>query len=89
MLYFGRVNTYMKKAQDFSLKIVMIAVISLIVLIILLSMFTGKINFFKDNIKDCASKGGTCREQGECETYQILSAATCSEGEDCCMEVPI
>ena len=76
----------MKKAQGFSLKLIITAVISLVTLIILLSIFTGKLNIFGENIKDCASKGGLCVEQGECEPYRLLSTASCDQGEICCME---
>ena len=76
----------MKKAQGLSLKVIIVAVISLIVLIVVTAIFTGKISIFGENIKDCSSKGGVCVEQGECETYQILTAASCSEGEVCCVE---
>ena len=79
----------MKKAQGFSLKLIIVAVISLVVLIIMISMFTGELKIFGENIKDCSSKGGICVELGECESYRLLSAASCNEGDikrECCME---
>ena len=85
MLYSRRSNSRMKKAQGLSLNIVVIAVISLVVLIILIAIFTGKIGIFGENLKDCSSKGGKCVSRGQCESYQLISTATCSEGEVCCM----
>ena len=75
----------MKKAQGLSLKMVVIAVISLVVLIVLIAIFTGKIGIFGENLTDCSSKGGNCVSQGQCESYKLISTATCSEGEVCCM----
>ena len=76
----------MKRAQGLSLNVIVVAVISLVVLIVLIVIFTGKIGVFGENIKECSSKGGKCIEKNDCETYKIISTATCSEGEVCCME---
>ena len=76
----------MKRSQELSLRIIVVGAISLVVLIVLIAIFTGKIGILGENIKECSSKGGKCVGLGECESYKILSTAICSEEKVCCME---
>jgi len=49
-----------KKAQANTFWIIIGAVIALIVMIVLLLMFTGKVNILETGLVDCEAKGGTC-----------------------------
>lgn len=48
----------MRKAESLPMNIIIIAVIGIIVLIIMLALFAGKIKIFGSNV------GGSCQEQG-------------------------
>lgn len=56
-----------KKSQGLSINMIIIAAIGLIVLVILLAIFTGRINIFnKDFLGTCQEQGGICSQKGEC-----------------------
>jgi hypothetical protein len=52
----------MKKA-DLSINVIIMAVIGLIVLIVLVMLFTGKVRFFSRHVAgSCTDQGGTCQQ---------------------------
>jgi len=81
-----------KKAQGLSLNMVIVAAIALIILVIIVAIFTGRISVFGKGVSACSTKGGTCKEacvEGETEAF----GARCpEEGQDdildtCCIPV--
>lgn len=48
-----------KKAQGFSIEVIVIAVLALIVLVVLLVIFSGQASIFTKTIEDCQSRNGT------------------------------
>jgi hypothetical protein len=65
------------KAQGLSVKTVIIAALALIVLIVIVAIFTGRIRFFGSGTRNCETQGGDCR--GSCD---ILTETT-MPGTDC------
>lgn len=69
----------MNRKADLSLTTIIVAAIGLIVLIVLIAIFTGKIGFFSDDLASCTSKGGSCIS-GTCEGATVHNtdcAQTC------------
>ena len=56
----------MKKGQGLTMDIIIIAAISLVVLVVLIAIFTGRLGKFTAEIKDCTAQGGTCMSEDEC-----------------------
>ena len=50
----------MFKRADLSLNVIIIAVIGLIVLIVVVAIFSGKMTIFQKGLKSCAGQGGKC-----------------------------
>lgn len=54
--------TQSKKGAALALNVIIIAVIGLLVLVVILFIFTGKINIFSKGVSDCESLGGVCQD---------------------------
>lgn len=73
-----------KKAQNISMNVIIIALLGLIVLVVIVSIFSGKIGLFNKSV------GGTCKDQGgECMVkcnsdypVRIIAKGCDSEGKD-------
>jgi hypothetical protein len=52
------------KKADLSLNTIVIAAITLIVLVVIVLIFTGRINIFSNGLQDCINKGGEVEEAG-------------------------
>jgi uncharacterized membrane protein len=77
----------MNKNGDMTFQQIIIAVISLIVLVVLVMIFTGKISIINEQLESCANKQGTCESErcpaGEIQQYGNYN--DCAEGEVCCV----
>lgn len=51
-----------KKAQGISLNVIIIAALALIVLLVVVLIFTGRIQIFGSTLASCDSKGGVCEK---------------------------
>ena len=49
-----------KKAQGLSLHVIIIAALALVVLVVLIMIFTGRMGSFTTNLNSCETKGGNC-----------------------------
>ena len=49
------------------------AIIALVVLLVLIAIFTGKIGMFEQNTGSCGGKGGVCSSNGECSGPVIFT----------------
>lgn len=58
-----------KRGQTLSMTTIIIAALALLVLVILALIFTGRMGFWTQNVSECKSNGGVCRD------------AVCEEGE--------
>ncbi len=61
----------MKKGQGLSMDVIIIAAISLVVLVVLIAIFTGRLGKFTAEIKDCQAQGGTCLSEADCRSQQM------------------
>ena len=77
----------LKKGQDLSFTVIVIAILALITLVVVLGIFTGKFGKFSKDIESCAVKGGLCKESICTENERELEAV-CPEGKKyCCIKV--
>ncbi len=86
-----------KKAQGLSINVIIIVAISLIVLVVLVAIFTGKLGGFTKTIGDttgdatklCSAQtpiAGTLKLQSECTTGRIVTSSDSgSAGKICCI----
>jgi hypothetical protein len=80
----------MKKAQDFSLKTIVIAALLLLVMIVIIFIFTGKIQIFTRGTRSCESQKGECLSDGDCPLteYIRIPGTNCEDnGEKCCVKI--
>ena len=70
-----------KKGAELTLNIIIIAAIALIVLVVMLFIFSGKIKLFGQGTESCASKGGACSPTGF--TAECIKSGSCV-----CPDVP-
>ena len=72
--------------------VIIIAAISLVVLVVLIAIFTGKLGQFTREIKDCGAQGGACMVEEDCKERDgaILPGKTsCDENSGapkCCIQ---
>ncbi len=55
-----------KKAQSISINTIVIAAIALIVLVVVIAIFGGRIRMFLTGATACSTQGGECKERIEC-----------------------
>lgn len=73
-----------KKAQGLSMQTVVIAAIVLIVLFVLILIFTGRINIFRQDMESCLNKGGTCKDAKDCDGIRTTVEECQKKGQVCC-----
>ncbi len=66
-----------KKAQSLSINTIIVAALALIVLVILASIFTGRIRIFSEGLQSCTAK------QGKCYSNNCPSNTALVENTDC------
>jgi len=81
-----------KKGAEMSLNVIIIAAITLIVLIILVFIFTGRMNIFGKGLEDCYSKGEGADCGVDCgEGYVKIPGTDCDDKaipqRGCCIKV--
>ncbi len=71
-----------RKKGDISLNMIVVAAIALLVMVVIMLIFTGKISFFREQGDKCATMGGTCNYDYEgCneEAYEREQPYLCQE----------
>ncbi len=53
------------KKGDISLNMIVVAAIALLVMVVIMLIFTGKISFFREQGDKCATMGGVCKDDFE------------------------
>lgn len=53
-----------KRAQGLSMNIIVLAVIGLIILVVLIAIFTGKLNFYTSGVRELTTCENTCKNIG-------------------------
>lgn len=79
---------YNKKSQGLPLNVIIIAAICLIVMVVMIAIFTGKISIWGSDMQKCESRGGKCSTTPECadNEVEIKNVAGC-EPNACCIEI--
>ena len=73
-----------RKAMDLSINMIIIAALALIVLVVMVLVFTGKIGIFSKS-SGCTERGGQCMPAESCS--QSRTAFSCTkQGEVCCID---
>ena len=77
-----------EKAQGMPINVINIAALALIVLVILLAIFTGRIKIFSENLQSCPAKQGECEPGSKCPPNKALVTNTdCPKDKVCCVTV--
>ncbi len=76
-----------KKGQGLPMNTIVIAALVLVVLVVLIMIFTGRMGGFTRSIQDCAEKGGECVSGSECDLDKgslPIARGECGDGKICC-----
>jgi hypothetical protein len=63
-----------KKAQGISMNVIIIAALALIVLVVLVMIFTGRIGMFTGGVKSCSAMAGFCVDDEDACKAQVIDA---------------
>ena len=82
------------KSQGLSINTIIIAAIALVVLVVMIAIFTGKLGNINKNLDSCAAKGGVCATNSKdgCPSdhpiSMIIGGTECKNSNNlCCMKV--
>ncbi len=77
----------MRKAQGIEMNVMVMAALALIVLVVLIAVFTGKVQIVGQE-SQCIQRGGLCKVPSECEPGKFVRTAyECkTAGQICCMD---
>lgn len=88
-----------KKGAEIALNVVIIAVISLVVIVLVIAIFTGKLNLLSVKSGDCAVQGGKCAancgsaDDGTADYGTENPSITCppkgDEAQRCCLKIKV
>lgn len=80
-----------KKGVAIGVTTIVIIVIALLVLVVVIAAFAGQFGGFGRAVRDCGSKGGTCREFCEPEETQYFGVGMCKDAgvgiDRCCISI--
>ena len=82
-----------KKAQSISINTIVIAAIALIVLVVMIAIFGGRIKIFSGGAQKCETQGGTCEDSclglgEEGSFYTNVPGTDCDAKEQkCCIPI--
>ena len=75
-----------KKGQGLPMNTIVIAAIVLVVMVVLILIFTGRMGGFTQDIQQCTAKGGECVTTG-CTQGNIIEGKCSEAGEVCCVKI--
>jgi len=83
-----------KRAQSISINTIIIAALALVVLIVLIAIFTGRVRIFSENLQSCTAKQGKCEpysgELAKCpsSSQALITNTDCDKkNQICCVKV--
>lgn len=82
-----------KKSQGMPVNVIIIAALALIVLVVLVAIFTGRVRIFSQSLESCAAKQGQCYEKSCPPNMALVTNTNCPEGDPnpnkkiCCVQV--
>jgi hypothetical protein len=78
-----------KKGQELSINVIITAVIALIVLVLLVAIFTGRINIFQEGIEEYVLEEKNCTTKDICYMEGIMAGSNITissmEGNESCV----
>ena len=78
-----------KKAQGLSINTIVVSAIAVVILVVLILVFTGKIGLFNKNVSACAQNGGHCTTDASCgDNARNVNYQCPDDNQICCMSVP-
>jgi len=66
-----------RKAQGMSIRILIVAVIGLIILVVVVGIFTGRINIYSAGVKELTTCENTCKNIGYKSFSTLFSKVDC------------
>ena len=75
-----------KKGQGLPMNTIVIAAIVLIVMVVLILIFTGRMGGFTQDIQQCTAKGGECVGTEGCAQGNIIDGK-CPGTQVCCVKI--
>ena len=67
-----------------SLNVIIIAALALIVLVILIVIFTGRINVFGKGVSSCTSQGGSCVSPSDRNCFEPTTGKLINDCKEAC-----
>lgn len=75
-----------KKSQGLSINVIIIAILGLIVLFTLISIFSKKTSESEKILESCGGKGGNCKTQ--CDSSEVdVPYIKCQDNQVCCIKI--
>ena len=81
------------KKADMAIPILIGAVLALVILIVLSSMFVSKTKIFSSNLESCQAKFGTCGQLSDCQDAggSVITGTSCEKDKNqpnkvCCVK---
>lgn len=74
----------MKKAQGMPMNLIVVAAIAIIVMVVLIAIFWGKVKGFTSSTGSCIEKKGECETAQNCDG-SIIGQMDCNDGQICCV----
>ena len=76
-----------KKAQGMPVNVIIVAALALMVLVVLVVIFSGKVKLFSESLQSCTAKQGQCKPSPCQDNYASISNTECKKPETCCVQV--
>ena len=75
-----------KRGQGLPMNTIVIAALVLVVMVVLILIFTGRMGGFTQDIQQCTAKGGECVGIGGCTQGNIIDGK-CPGTDVCCVKI--
>lgn len=76
-----------RKAQGLPLRFIILAVLALVVIIVVITIYFQENEKISGSLESCASKGGICKKTVDCSSEKIISGDYCGTGMVCCAQI--
>jgi len=76
-----------KRGQGLPMNTIVIAAIVLVVMVVLILIFTGRMGGFTQDIQQCTAKGGECVGTTECTQGNVIEGKCDKTDEICCVKI--
>ena len=76
-----------RKSQGMPINVIIIAALALVVLVVLLAIFSGRVRIFSENLQSCTAKQGQCYPKSCPLNTALITNTNCPEDNVCCVQV--